>query len=203
MITARQLGLCSCHICGLLCRYQPKSLCPRCHSRLHQRKVNSLTRTWAYLLAAMFSYIPANLLPMMHTRSLLGEQQDTLLSGILFLWSSGSWALASIVFIASVLVPLLKLVALLLLVCSVQWSSSWRRRQRTRLYRLLERIGRWSMLDIFVVALLVALVQLNSLAVIQAGTGAIAFAAVVILTMLASMSFDPRLIWDTSLNYDQ
>lgn len=193
--TASQLGLSSCHTCGLVCKGQ-RGLCPCCHSALHGRKPDSLNRTWAYLLAAILFYIPANLLPMMKTRSLLGEQQDTLLSGILFLWQSGSWGLSIIVFIASVLVPLLKLFILLFLLLSLSQGRTWRPHQRLKLYVLLERVGRWSMLDIFVVALLVALVHLESLAVIEAGWGAAAFGAVVVLTMLASMSFDPRLIWD-------
>lgn len=192
---ASQQGLCSCHVCGQLSPAS-RARCPGCDSRLHRRKPDSLNRTWAYLLAAIICYVPANLLPIMTTRSLLGEQRDTLLSGILFLWQSGSWGLACIVFAASILVPLLKLFILLFLVISVQRQSRWRRSQRLKLYLILERIGRWSMLDIFVVALLVALVHLESLAVIEAGSGAVAFAAVVVLTMLASMSFDPRLIWD-------
>jgi paraquat-inducible protein A len=132
----------------------------------------------------------------MHTSSLFGAQSDTILSGVVYLWTSGSWPLAVIVFIASMLVPSAKLVALTFLVISVQLRSTWDPLQRTRLYRIVELVGRWSMLDIFVVAILVALVHLQAVATIRAGVGAVAFGAVVVLTMFASMAFDPRLIWD-------
>ncbi|WP_231895212.1 paraquat-inducible protein A [Vogesella sp. LIG4] len=151
---------------------------------------------WAFLLAAVICYLPANLLPIMETAMLSGTQNDTIMSGVVFLWQSGSWPLALVVFTASVLVPLLKILAMLLLLITVQCRSNWAPRQRTRLYRLLEIIGPWSMLDIYVVALLVSLVQLQSLASIKAGPGAMAFGAVVVLTMLSAMCFDPRLIWD-------
>lgn len=153
-------------------------------------------RTWALLGAAFVLFIPANLLPVMETGSLFGAQQDTIMSGVIYLWVSGSWPLSALVFIASIVVPLVKLLILTLLVSSVQFHVTWLPRERTRLYRMIEFIGRWSMLDIFVVTILAALVRLQSLATIKAGTGAIAFGAVVVLTMLASMAFDPRLIWD-------
>ncbi len=196
-VAARQ-GLMSCHACGQVCRAVAGASCrcPRCQAVVHLRKSDSLNRTWALLAAAYILYIPANLLPIMETRSLFGVQQDTIMSGIVYLWLSGSIGLALVVFIASIMVPLLKLLALTLLAASVRLRPTWRPRQRTRLYRLLEAVGRWSMLDIFVVALLAALVQIKSLASIMAGPGAAAFGAVVVLTMLASMSFDPRLIWD-------
>ena len=142
-------------------------------------------------------YVPANILPVMITTSLLGEkQQDTIMSGIIYFWVSGSWVLAIIVFIASFLVPLFKLVALALLLIMARQHSDWRLLQRAKLYRLVEFTGRWSMLDVFVVTLLAGLVQIKGFAMIQAGMGIAAFAAVVILTMLASLSFDPRLTWD-------
>lgn len=199
MRTAAQAGLLHCHVCGQLSRAVPAaavSHCARCESVLHARKPDSLGRTWALLVAAWLLYVPANLLPVMETRSLFGVQQDTIMSGIVYLWLSGSMGLALVVFIASIMVPLLKLLALTLLAASVRWRPLWRPRQRTRLYRIVEVVGRWSMLDIFVVALLAALVQIKALASIMAGSGAAAFGAVVVLTMLAAMSFDPRLIWD-------
>src|SRR5260363_317717 len=159
------------------------------------RKTNSIGRTWALLLAAAILYIPANLLPVMHTRSLLGVQDDTIISGIVFFWNSGSWAIAIIIFVASVVVPLLKLAALALLAFTAQRGMRGGQRARARLYRLIERIGRWSMLDVFVVMLTVALMRFGTLIEMSAGSGALAFGAVVILTMLASMQFDPRLIW--------
>jgi paraquat-inducible protein A len=191
-------GLWLCHACDLLSRAPGggSACCPRCGARLHARKPASIERTLALLIAAAVLYLPANLLPIMHTSSLFGEQSDTILSGVVFLWRSGSWPLALVVFIASILVPMLKLIALAVLVISVRLRSRRLPEQRTRLYRLVEFVGRWSMLDIYVVAVLVALVQLQSLASIEAGPGALAFGAVVVLTMFAAMSFDPRLIWD-------
>ena len=203
---AAQEGLLLCESCDLLCRlperlqpgllYAPLGTCPRCGAALHFRKPNSVGRTWALLISAFLLYIPANLMPIMETRSLFGVQDDTILSGVVFLWISGSWPLALLVFIASIVVPLFKLLALATLVISVQRRSGLHALERTRLYRLLEVIGRWSMLDIYVVALLVALVQIKSFAAISAGPGAAAFGAVVVLTLGAANSFDPRLIWD-------
>lgn len=201
-VTAAACGLCSCHVCGLVARLpadaRPGGLaCPRCATPLHSRKPNSIARTWALLIAAFILFFPANLLPVMETGSLFGAQQDTIMSGVVFLWQSGSWPLAVLVFIASIVVPLTKLTILTLLVASVQFRSTWFPHQRTRLYRLIEFIGRWSMLDIYVITVLAALVRLQSLATIKAGPGAVAFGAVVVLTMLASKAFDPRLIWDS------
>jgi paraquat-inducible protein A len=197
--TAARLGLLSCHVCGLVSRALgpgEEALCARCGAHLHERKTHSLARTWALLTAALILYIPANLLPIMETSSLLASQSDTIMSGVVFLWASGSWVLALLVFFASVMVPLLKLISLMLLAFTAQRRSTWRPQQRAQLYRLVEFVGRWSMLDIYVVTILVALVQLQSLAEVRAGPGAVAFGAVVVLTMFASMSFDPRLIWD-------
>ena len=170
--------------------------CPRCGMHLAFRKPNSLTRSWAYLIAAYALYLPANLLPIMVTRSLFEVQRDTIMSGVVYFWTSGSWELAFIIFFASVAVPMLKLVSLFALIITVRQRRQGAAVQRTRLYRLLEIIGRWSMLDVYVVTILVALVQARSLATIDPGVGVIAFAAVVVLSMLATMSFDPRLIWE-------
>jgi paraquat-inducible protein A len=198
-LTAAACGLLSCHVCGLVSktpRTGGAAHCPRCSAKLHVRKPDSIARTWALLIAAGIMYVPANLLPMMETSSLFGSQDDTIMSGVVYLWHSGSWDLALIVFIASIMVPLLKLIALTLLLVSVQRRSVWQPVQRTRLYRLVELVGRWSMLDIYVVTILAALVQIGSLATIKAGPAAMAFGAVVVLTMFAAMQFDPRLIWD-------
>lgn len=197
--SAARMGLYACHGCGQLSRPAPvlgPASCPRCGASLHWRKPDSITRTWALLLAAYILYVPANLLPILHTHSAFGVSADTILSGVVFLWASGSWPLALIVFIASVMVPLLKLFALSYLNLSVQLRSSDRPLERARLYRLVELVGRWSMLDVFVVAMLVALVNLDPLAVMQAGPAAAYFSVVVVLTMFAATSFDPRLIWD-------
>ena len=163
---------------------------------MHLRKPASVSTTWALLIASIVMFLPANLLPVMTTTSLLGSQQDTIMSGVVFLWQSGSWPLAAVVFFASVMVPLLKIIALVHLTLSVQRRSVRNPLARTRLYRMVEFVGRWSMLDIYVITMLVALVSFRGLATIEAGPGAVAFGAVVVLTMFAAMSFDPRLIWD-------
>jgi paraquat-inducible protein A len=170
--------------------------CPRCTHVLRRRKPYSLQRTWALVLAAVIFYIPANVLPVMTVTSLGRSQSDTILSGVVFLLTHGMWPLAVVVFLASIFVPLLKLLILIFLLISVQTRSAWRPRERTRLYRITETIGRWSMVDVYVVTILVALVHLGNLASIQAEAGAIFFCAVVVMTMLAALSFDPRLIWD-------
>ena len=200
-LTASRAGLVACHACS---RVQPRvrvrgnkeQRCTRCGAVLHRRNPDSLMRTWALLIAAALLYIPANLLPVMHTASLVGDEDDTIMSGVVYFWTSGDWPLAIIVFVASILVPMLKLSVLVLLTVTAQRHSTWRPQERTGLFRIVERIGRWSMLDIFVITLTVALVRFKSLAVITAGPGALAFGSVVILTMIASMQFDPRLIWD-------
>jgi paraquat-inducible protein A len=198
-VIAAARGLLSCHICGLLSRggQSGETLhCPRCSAPLHFRKPNSVARSWAFLIAAYIMYIPANVLPMMQTSSLFGSQDDTIMSGIIYLWHSGSWDLALVVFVASIMVPLLKLIAMTVLLISVQRRSVWQPVQRTKLYRVVELVGRWSMLDIYVVTILAALVQIGALATINAGPAALAFGAVVVLTMFSAMEFDPRLIWD-------
>lgn len=198
-VTASAYGLALCEECGLLVRDPQRSggeACPRCKSHLHLRKPASLSRTWAYLVAAIVLYIPANVLPVMNTSSLFGAQKDTIMSGVVYLWTSGSWPLAILVFIASIVVPMLKILGLVYLAISTQLRSQWLPEQRTRIYRVIELVGRWSMLDIYVITMLVALVQFQALATIEAGPASIAFGAVVVLTLLAAMSFDPRLIWD-------
>ena len=172
--------------------------CPRCNDILHRRKPKSLQRTWALVMTALAFYIPANVYPVMTVTSLGQKQSDTILSGVVFLLNHGMLPLAAILFIASIFVPLLKLLILIFLLLSVQLRSRWRPHDRTRLYRITEAIGRWSMVDVYVVTILVALVHLGNLASIQAEAGAVFFCAVVILTMFAAMSFDPRLIWDAA-----
>jgi paraquat-inducible protein A len=191
-------SLASCHTCGLLLQLPPgrHGRCPRCGDAVHLRKSNSIRNTWALLLAAVAMYLPANVLPIMTVTSLGNTQSDTIMSGVIYFLKHGDWPLALIIFVASVLVPLLKMIALTYLLLSVQRSSPLRRNQRTRLYRVTELVGRWSMVDVFVVALMAALVQVGELATIEPAAGAVAFASVVILTMLAAMAFDPRLIWD-------
>ena len=198
-LTAARLGYLTCHACGLLHRASGHAhglFCTRCGAALHTRKPNSVARAWALLIAAYVLIVPANVLPVMVSGSLFGSESDTIMSGVAFLWSDGSWLLAGILFIASIAVPFAKLGAMTFLLVSVQRRSTLAPEQRTRLYRVLEFVGRWSMIDIYVAAILTALVQFGGLMSIQAGPGAIAFGAVVVLTMFAAESFDPRLIWD-------
>jgi paraquat-inducible protein A len=198
-VTAAEAGFLACHACALVHRALGAGHdlhCTRCGAALHARKPNSIARSWALLIAAYVLIVPANVLPVMISGSLFGSETDTIMSGVVFLWIDGSWPLAVILFIASIAVPFSKLGAMTFLLVSVQRRSTLAPEQRTRLYRLLEIVGRWSMIDIYVAALLTALVQFGGLMTIRAGPGAIAFGAVVVLTMFAAESFDPRLIWD-------
>lgn len=193
--TAAQLGLSACHICGRLAQVTESS-CIRCGAGLHQRRPNALSRSWAFLLAAMVFYLPANLLPVM-TVTILGQgSPSTILGGVVLLVQEGMWPLGLLIFFASILIPVLKFAILAWLLISVSMGSGRRRLDRTKLYRLIVFIGRWSMVDIFVVGILVALVQMGGLATIEGGLGAAFFGSVVVLTMLAAEFFDPRLIWD-------
>ncbi len=170
--------------------------CSRCGHVLPARKPMSVQRTWACVLAAAVLYIPANVLPVMTTVSALQREEHTLLGGILELWVDGSWALSIIVFIASIAVPVLKISVLALLAWSVRHAPGWRRLERARLFRLVEAIGHWSMLDVYVVVLLASTIHFGRLANVSAGPGILSFAAVVVLTLLATYAFDPKLIWD-------
>jgi paraquat-inducible protein A len=198
-LTAARAGLVSCEACRLLCRpTDPAALghCPRCGKALEWRHHHSIQYTWALVLAAAICYIPANVLPIFVTNALGEAHPDTIMSGVILLYATGSWHLALIVLVASVMVPLGKLAALAYLLITVQRGSLGGSRDRTRLYRLVHVIGRWSMLDVFVATFTVALVQLQPLVSVTPAPGVLFFAAVVILTMLAAESFDPRLIWD-------
>ena len=197
--TAADHDLIACHTCGMVSRRNVGGVrlrCPRCNARLHTRIPRSVSRSWAFLIAAMLLSLPANLLPIMVVTSLGQTRADTILSGAEYLLLHGMWPLALIVFVASVFVPILKMLIMVYLLSSVQRCSSWRPMDRIRLYRFTEFVGRWSMVDVFVVSVLVALVHLGQLAQIAAGLGALFFAGVVILTMLSARTFDPRLIWD-------
>ena len=195
--TAANYGMLICDACELLHRDAPGAVaCTRCGAPLHTRLRNSLSRSWAFLIAAMVLYVPANALPILESGSLFGSQSDTILSGAVFLWRDGSWAIALIIFVASILVPGVKLASLAFLLAASQRRWAWRPEERARLFRWTHFIGRWSMVDIYVGGLLVALVQLKPFASVEPGPGAIAFGAVVVLTMMASQSFDPRLVWD-------
>ena len=204
-VRAQDLSLMLCPCCGLLnhsVQAEENNLtkCKRCGTKLHYRKPNSLTRTLALVLAATILYIPANVLPMTVTDSLFGSQKDTILTGVIYFWQSGDYLVATVIFCASIFIPLLKLIILFFLLVAVHLQSTQRIEFApttcAKLYRIVEIVGRWSMIDVFVVALLTALIQIQSLATIFAGPGSVAFAAVVVLTLLASLSFDPRIIWD-------
>jgi paraquat-inducible protein A len=199
-VTAAEAGLVSCENCSLLSRpvgADGHGYCPRCGGGLERRQHNSIQYTWALVIAAAICYIPANMLPVLNTSALGKSEPDTIISGVIFLYTSGSWPLALIVLVASVIVPLGKLVALVYLLITVQRRSIRSNRERTRLYRMVEFIGRWSMLDVFVDTFTVSLVQLQPLMSVEPGPGVLFFAAVVVLTMLAAETFDPRLIWDS------
>jgi len=195
-------NLIACSVCHQLLKYSPKKdkntilCCPRCKSKVQSRRHNSIQQTWALVIASIIFIIPANLLPMMHVDTFAGSQSDTIMSGVIYFIQSGSWPIALVIFVASIFVPVLKIMILLYLLISVQLGSCKRHRQRKRLYVLTEFIGRWSMVDIYVVAVMVALVYFKGITTIHAGTGANYFMLVVICTMVAAMRFDPRLIWD-------
>jgi paraquat-inducible protein A len=200
-VTALERGLQSCDGCGLLSRpasSEGESRCPRCNEELAFRKPASIQRTWAFLLAAAICYVPANILPVLTTVTAAGSESDTILQGVVLLWSPTGWPLSLIVLFASIMIPSAKILALSYLLVSVQRGSIRNNGQRTRLYRTVELIGRWSMVDVFVDAFTAALVQLQPLMAVAPGPGLLFFAAVVVFTMLAVESFDPRLIWDSA-----
>lgn len=192
---ASELGLQLCHDCGLACS-SAADACPRCEAPLHRRKPHSIARTWALLVAALILYLPANMLPVMYTDMFGSGSENTILSGVVEFWKEGAWDIALLIFVASVVVPCMKFFVLGMLLISAQRRSRWAMRERARLYRFIETIGYWSMLDVLVVALVAALVQFRALSTIEPRLGILFFGLVVVLTMLASMSFDPRLIWD-------
>lgn len=191
--------LAACHDCGQLTAIplgDGHAHCPRCGSSLHKRKPSSIARTAALVLTAAILYVPANVFPVMTVIYFGRGEPDTIISGVIELLHGGLWPLALLVFVASIMVPMLKLIGLTYLVTSVKRGSTERLRDRTLLYRIVEQVGRWSMIDVFMIGILTALVNLGAIATIVPGLGAVCFAAVVIITMIASMSFDPRLMWD-------
>lgn len=200
--TAAAAGLACCHICRKLA---PQALrrCPRCGGSLHLRKPESLQRTLALVLTAALLYLPANLWPIMTTSQLGHSTENTIVGGIVLLMHHGSYPIAAVIFVASVLVPISKLFALSWLCWSILRHHPASHRERTQLYRATELVGKWSMTDVFVVAILVALIQLGGLLRVTAGAAAVAFGGVVIVTMLAAESFDPRLIWDQLETVDE
>lgn len=194
-ISAQQAGYHSCLECNTLVNAGVNQ-CPLCHSRIAARKPNSLTMTTAYLITAIILFFPANLLPMMQTVSLLGSREDTILSGVIHLWHRGDYPVAMVVFVASFVTPLFKIISIGYLTYTCHKRSLKHIAFRTKLYHMNELVGRWSMIDVFVVALLGAMVQLGALASIEPRLGIMAFAGVVFLTLFSMNHFDPRLIWD-------
>ncbi|MDQ6912019.1 MAG: paraquat-inducible protein A [Verrucomicrobiota bacterium] len=196
--SAAARGLALCHVCGLVSPVEEQR-CPRCAGSLHLRRNHSLQRTWALTIGALILYFPANLLPVLKVESFTGDSQNTIMGGVIQFWQQADYPVAIIIFAASVVIPVLKIISIVALCLAARSGRS--PRGMSRLYRITEFIGRWSMVDVFVVAILVAVVQLGSTISIHPGAGAISFAAVVVLTMFAAMSFDPRLIWDAAARF--
>jgi len=204
---ALDAGLGCCSVCHQIVSFPPPgegdryALCPRCGSEVLPRKRDSLQQTWALVIASIIFYIPANLLPMMHVHTFAGTQSDTIMSGVIYFMETGAYLIGGVIFIASILVPVVKILILIYLLISVQSGSARHRKERRRLYVLTEIVGRWSMVDVYVVSIMIALVHFGGLTEITAGLGAVFFLLVVIVTMIAAMRFDPRLIWDTKEPY--
>jgi paraquat-inducible protein A len=197
--TALRSGLYVCHSCDLICRPLEDGAdgdCPRCGEGLHARKPDSLVRAWTFFVLACILYIPANTLPALESTTLLSFTSATIMGGVRVFWEDGDYLIATIIFVASVVIPLAKLVAMGTLLTTAQARSTWQPRRRATIYRIVHTIGRWSMVDIYVGGLLVALVQFNTIGEVSIGPASLPFAAVVILTLFCSLSFDPRLIWD-------
>jgi paraquat-inducible protein A len=201
---AGQLRVIACRACGLVCEdtldkaldETGQARCPRCGAALHRRHADSIAHAWAFLIAALILYIPANVLPVMYTGMFGNGGDSTILSGVIQFWQDGSYGIALVIFIASIAVPCTKFLVLGLLLTTSRWRSRWAMRERARLYRLIELVGYWSMLDVVVVAIVSALIKFQVLSNIEPRIGILFFGMTVILTMLSTMSFDPRLIWD-------
>ncbi|HEX8785910.1 MAG TPA: paraquat-inducible protein A [Telluria sp.] len=199
---AWQIGVIACHDCGLCCADtldRGHTQCPRCGATLHRRRPDSIARTWAFLIAALILYVPANLYPVMSTVLLGSGGDSTIFNGVVGFWKSGSYAIALVIFTASVVVPCTKFLVLALLLVLAQRRSNWAMRERAKLYRLIEFVGYWSMLDVMVVAVTSAAIKFGAIGDAEPRVGILYFGMVVILTMLAAMSFDPRLNWDSDL----
>nr|VFJ58249.1 MAG: Paraquat-inducible protein A [Candidatus Kentron sp. DK] len=204
-ISARAAGLVACAACGRVHRLPegPSAAsftCARCGGALHSRKPRGIQRAWALLLTGILLYIPANIYPIMTTWSMGRPQADTIASGIVSLWHHGAYGIAGVVFVASLVIPVMKFLVIVYLLLSVRGKRSLAPGQKTRMYHVTEFIGPWSMVDVFVMALLVALVRMGGIATVIPGVAAAAFAAMVGATMLSAMAFDPRLLWDREDN---
>ncbi len=201
ILTARAAGLIGCGHCGRVSAPGP-TRCPRCEAALHARKPDSAQKLWAWLIAGMLAYIPANLYPMLRTQFLGRETSSTIIGGVVDLMHHGAWLVAGVVFVASVLIPISKFLVLGYLAYSLRHRVALSLPQRTHLYEIVEFIGRWSMIDVFVVAILAALVHLGFIVGFRPGPAAFFFALSVAFTMIAALSLDPRLLWDTAEGAD-
>lgn len=197
-ITGKEAGLVLCAECHTIHHNVPdvEQQCSFCGAELHQRKPNSLNRTWALLITSIILFVPANVLTIMNVITLGQEDPSTIMGGVILLIQLGSYSVALVVFVASVVVPLFKIIGILMILWSLKYKTNMTDQQRIRMFRFIEFIGRWSMLDIFVISILAALVNISGVAVITAGPAATAFGSLVVLTMLAASSFDTRLLWD-------
>lgn len=203
-VRAIRVGLVACQTCGLVMQRgpvpSPPTSCARCGTRLRERLPRSAENTLAWLIAGVILYIPANVLPVMYVSGVGGGEESTIVGGVLSFWRAGSWDIALLIFTASIAVPATKFVALAMLLWTVHRGSSWARKQRTALYAVVEFIGYWSMLDVVVVALTAALLKFKALGTAEPRLGIVFFCGVVVTTMIAALSFDPRLIWDMGAN---
>ena len=195
ILTAREAGLIGCGVCGRVSQIGTEE-CPRCETELHSRKPDNLQKVWAWLIAGLVAYIPANLYPILRTEFLGKEVSSTILGGVIDLMHHGAFLVGGVVFVASIMIPVSKFLVLGYLAYSIKHRVTLTKATRTHLYEFVEFIGRWSMIDVFVVSILVALVHIGKILVIRPGVASIAFAALVIVTMVAAEGFDPRLIWD-------
>ncbi|MGQ7847942.1 paraquat-inducible protein A [Granulosicoccus sp. 3-233] len=200
VLSAREGGLKACTSCGALQPISDDEPCRDCGALVRSRRSKSLQRVWAFLIVGIMAYFPANFYPIMQTRSFTGNTSDTIISGVIVLLQSGSYVVSLIIFVASICIPVIKFLVIAGLALSLQRDWDISDHARHRLHALTEFIGRWSMIDVFVVAVLAALIQLGAIMTIVPGVGINAFAISVIFTMLAASSLDPRLLWDHSSN---
>lgn len=197
LLTARRAGLLGCRTCGKVSPAGTRR-CPRCGARLHARAPASLQRVWAWLLVGLICYVPANVLPMMTTTTIGRSTESTILGGVVELAHHGAYGIAAIVLVASVAIPVAKFLLIALLALSIHRPLSIPAHTRIHLYEAVEFVGRWSMIDVFVVAILAALIQMGFVAAVEPGPAAIFFALSVAFTMLSAQAIDPRLIWDST-----
>jgi len=202
--SGKEAGLVLCTECHTIHQFIPKMAmhCSRCGAQLHQRKPDSLNRTWALLITSVILFIPANMLTIMNVIYFGQDDPSTIIGGVIILIQLGSYSVAFVVFAASVLVPLFKMIGILMILLSLKFKINLSDKQRITMFRYIDFIGRWSMLDIFVISILAALVNISGVAVITAGSAATAFGAVVVLTIMAANSFDTRLLWDYKQSTD-